>query len=41
MKDYCKDCKDVKIVKRLLICKCFVCEKTDFVIDSLFDRKPV
>ena len=20
---------------------CFVCEKTDFVIDSLFDRKPV
>ena len=26
---------------RLLICKCFVCEKTDFVIDSLFERKPV
>ena len=26
---------------RLLICKCFVCEKTDFVIDSLFDGKPV
>ena len=26
---------------RLLICKCFVCEETDFVIDSLFDRKPM
>ena len=26
---------------RLLICKCFVCEKTGFVVDSLFDRKPV
>ena len=32
--------KYVEICK-LLICKCFVCEKTDFVIDSLFDRKPV
>ena len=29
----------LNIVKlcRLLICKCFVCEKTDFVMDSLFD----
>ena len=26
---------------RLLICKCFVCEKTDFVMDSLFDWEPV
>ena len=26
---------------RLLICKGFVCEKTVFVIDSLFDRRPV
>ena len=34
MKDYCKMC-------RLLICECFVCEKTEFVIDSLFDWKPV
>ena len=25
----------------LLICTCFVCEKTGFVLDSLFDRKPV
>ena len=26
---------------RLLICECFVCEKIEFVIDSLFDWKPV
>ena len=26
---------------RLLICKGFVCEKTEFVLDSLFDLKPV
>ena len=26
---------------RLLISKCFVCEKTKFVVNSLFDWKPV
>ena len=29
----------VRICK-LLICKCFACEDTEFVIDSLFDWKP-
>ena len=33
--------KTIVKICRLLICKCFLCEKTDFVIDSLFDWKPV
>ena len=39
----CDENERLSIVEicRLLICKCFVCEKTDFVIDSLFDRKPM
>ena len=35
MKDYCKD------MYRLLIFKCFVCEKREFIFNSLFDWKPV
>ena len=31
--------KTIVNICRLLICKCFVYEKTEFVIDSLFDRK--
>ena len=40
---HCFGTKWKTIVKicRLLICECFVCEKTEFVIDSLFDWKPV
>ena len=33
--------KTIVKICRLLICECFVCEKTEFVIDSLFDWKPV
>ena len=37
MKDYCKDI----LVVDLLVFFIIVCEKTEFVIDSLFDWKPV
>ena len=33
--------KTIVKICRLLISKCFVCEKTEFLIDSLFDWKPV
>ena len=33
--------KTIVKICRLLICKCFVCEKTEFVLNSLFDWKPV
>ena len=36
----CNGNESVKIC-RFLICKCFLCEKTEFVLDSLFDWKPV
>ena len=33
--------KTIVKICRLLICECFVCEKTEFVIDSLFDWKRI